>query len=1331
MSSIRKTSFGNRKFYALPEEYAVRSSKFKSVSKKEDVTKLIKYIDDSVIGKNTSFTGPYGRRKVVYCDYTASARSLQFIEDYVLKEVLPAYGNTHTTTTLTSLQSTLFRHEARDIIRNAVHASEDDAVIFVGSGATGAVHKLIHGLGFTSSNPPIVFAGPFEHHSNLLPWKEISAKIIRIQETKEGFLDLVDLENQLQLHRNLQPDSQLIGVFSASSNITGVLADDIATTLLLHQYGALAFWDYATAAPYVPLDMNPFLPTVDEKSVYKDAMFFSGHKFVGGIQTPGVLIAKKRLFKNSVPHGCGGGSVFFVSRESHRYLKDIEMREEGGTGAIVESIRLGLAMQLKMYVGVNNIMTREEKITKQMLSFVRNIPELILLGNNSITTKRLPVFSFVVKHPRGLFLHHNFVCAVLNDVFGIQARGGCACAGPYAQDLLGIDEELAAEYEAILLEDSRLDRHHLRRHAESSQYEMLRPGFTRISLPYFMSEAEVGFVMEAVKMAATEAWKLLPQYVVNPETGEWRHTTNTIFRDRKWLGNIRYVDGKMSVNERKVSGHNPCPHDYNDILHTARNIFNKARKEYIQQSSQGNVPLYVIIHVLMITMIFYTPLGIYSTKLARNIFNKARKIAVRHPLADQCSMFNEQSDKLRWFMLPSEAQDLLLGQTTNVRQAVPFAPADYCERTNTPLAVNVTTNCVSPDTSSAFSRHNSLSALDIKIKNDKLNRNRSESPSPTTTTNGFNLAASRKAGVLSPVSPYYRERCYSLGSNPETPPPRLKNSPYFARQRQCSCSSQTDLNSIDSDRDVCDSPSSTSDNICAYVEEVTKELATEIKSEIREVIAKLEKRYSLESRFIKSNSLPRNNSVPMIIMNNYECYDSNKSIDSVGVNSFKGFETPPLQPSPLNETAMSEHVAEYLAELTTEMVTEMKSEFREMVNAVDEIICPGSNNTTLSDENKDDNAKTGGEALLESIKEGDIDNDSSDSFDTRRGTFCSQDSGVYVTTDHKDEPLLQSHAPKPKVCLLKNGPGSNRGAKSRVESPGVSTASPPVLGDLKPRWYCPPNNIWRPTVKAIKEFEMISDGDRVLVCVSGGKDSLSLLHTLHQYQYYARSKGIHFTLGAATVDPGSNAYDPRPLIPYMAALGVHYLYEEQPILEQAAATDPTSICSFCSRMKRGRLYAAARSANYNVLALGQHLDDLAETFIMAVFHNGRLRSMKAHYYIRERDLRVIRPFINVREKALRQFAESKKLPVIPENCPACFEAPKERHRTKQLLAQQEILFPKLFSSLRSAIQPLISFRYTGVESKVYSEGFPSGVKVEDDELEECPPNLANKPDGNK
>ena len=244
---------------------------------------------------------------------------------------------------------------------------------------------------------------------------------------------------------------------------------------------------------------------------------------------------------------------------------------------------------------------------------------------------------------------------------------------------------------------------------------------------------------------------------------------------------------------------------------------------------------------------------------------------------------------------------------------------------------------------------------------------------------------------------------------------------------------------------------------------------------------------------------------------------------------------------------------------------------------------------------------------------------------------------------------------------------------------------------------------------------MIKDGDRVLVCLSGGKDSLSLLHTMRQYQFYAKKKGIVFDLGAITIDPQSSAYDPRPLMPYLKELGVEYLYEEQAIMKQALEANCSSICAFCSRMKRGRMYLAARRDGYNVLAMGQHLDDLTESFMMSLFHNGMLRTMKAHYTVKEGDLRIVRPFVYVREKALRDFAESKKLPVIAENCPACFENPKERHRVKQLLAQQELLFPRLFYNFKTAMHPVMNVRKTGVEQALFGKKVKDGNDDFDDD----------------
>ncbi|KAI0214717.1 tRNA-cytidine(32) 2-sulfurtransferase [Lamellibrachia satsuma] len=219
-------------------------------------------------------------------------------------------------------------------------------------------------------------------------------------------------------------------------------------------------------------------------------------------------------------------------------------------------------------------------------------------------------------------------------------------------------------------------------------------------------------------------------------------------------------------------------------------------------------------------------------------------------------------------------------------------------------------------------------------------------------------------------------------------------------------------------------------------------------------------------------------------------------------------------------------------------------------------------------------------------------------------------------------------------------------------------------------------------------------------------------------------KGINFEFGCVTIDPDSSAYDPQPLKPYLAKLGVPYFYEQQSILEAAQNLpyECASICSFCSRMKRGCIYACARREGYNVLALGQHLDDLAESFLMSVFHNGILRTMKAHYTVQEGDLRVIRPFVFVRERDLKAFAQQKHLPVIYENCPACFEAPKERQRIKQLLATQELQHPRLFHSILSAMKPIMGFNKTGINLKNLVRQLSTGMSMKIDEDDsQCPP----------
>jgi selenocysteine lyase/cysteine desulfurase/CRP-like cAMP-binding protein len=505
---------------------------------------LVSRVRASVIGDDVVLDGPFGPRRMVYADWTASGRSLDFIERFIRDDVLPMYANTHTEASGTGAQTTRLREEAREIIRNSVGGSPADAVLFTGSGATSAIDKLIRVLGlrvpdqleqrfaWKSSIPadqrPVVFVGPYEHHSNDVQWRETIADVIMIDEDEDGRICLDHLRRELEATRG-RP--LRIGSFSASSNVTGIVSDVPGITRLLRESGALSFWDFAAAGPYLPIDMNP----AGDPMAAIDAIFLSPHKFVGGPGTPGVLVAKRHLFNNRVPTMPGGGTVSWVSPSAASYLDEIEHREEGGTPAIVESIRAGLVFQLKDAVGARWIHERERSLVQQVLAAFSAEPNLQVLGNPKL--ERLSIISMLAWcDDRRFQLHYNFVVALLNDLFGIQARGGCSCAGPYGHRLLRVDEGRSRALTCMV---------------DRGMFGV-KPGWFRVNLNWFVSPGVVDYICQAIRFVAREGWRFIPLYRFDPANGLWRHHAGRQTPPLS-LHRIAYLHGTMTVDSVRVT----------------------------------------------------------------------------------------------------------------------------------------------------------------------------------------------------------------------------------------------------------------------------------------------------------------------------------------------------------------------------------------------------------------------------------------------------------------------------------------------------------------------------------------------------------------------------------------------------------------------------------------------------------------------------------------------------------------------------------------------------------------------------------------------------------
>ena len=471
----------------------------------ESLEKYFSKFRKHIVGIDQNIPTPFGEKKMIYADWTASGRLYNPIEEKILNDFGPFVANTHTETTFSGSAMTMAYHKARDIIKKHVHAKNDDILIIEGTGMTGVVNKFQRILGLRvpdnlkefislpEENRPIVFITHMEHHSNQTSWLETIADVEVLPYDKTGMVDIDSLQNLIDKYK----DRKLkIASVTACSNVTGLQPDYYKIAKIMHQNNGVCFVDFACSAPYVDINMHP-----EDKGAYLDAIFFSPHKFLGGPGSSGVLIFNKNLYHNTVPDNPGGGTVNWTNPwGEHSYLDDIELREDGGTPGFLQSIKIALAIQLKDEMGTKNIHDREEEINKEVFKRLKPIENLRLLAQQH--EDRLGVFSFYIND-----LHFNLGVKLLNDRFGIQTRGGCSCAGTYGHFLLHVDQQKSSELIEQITDGCLLDK----------------PGWIRMSIHPTTTNSEVDYICDSIQSMAENFKEWEKEYAYDRSSNEFNY----------------------------------------------------------------------------------------------------------------------------------------------------------------------------------------------------------------------------------------------------------------------------------------------------------------------------------------------------------------------------------------------------------------------------------------------------------------------------------------------------------------------------------------------------------------------------------------------------------------------------------------------------------------------------------------------------------------------------------------------------------------------------------------------------------------------------------------